>query len=195
MSEPLLKQLVEQIISQSLKEQEPEMASDDSGLDLDLEPEGEASGDIDLDADSADMDLDIDSEEGFEDAGFDTGGAGGGLNVSSGGGFGGADTDFGEMDTEETDSEAPPEHPSMDGLQPGESFMPEDPVQAILDNAVGLLSQTSESNVILNSIKSDLQRYFIDDKQATPIIQRLWHTEDPVLRVVARKLLLFIRGN
>ena len=39
-----------------------------------------------------------------------------------------------------------------------------------------------------------MQKYFDDFDDATPIIKSLWDTESVVLRDVARRLLLFIKG-
>jgi len=77
---------------------------------------------------------------------------------------------------------------------PEDVEMPDDPVMAVADEAIELLKITRQPNVILKSVKSSLQKYFSDFEEATPVIKVLWDSEDPTLRDVARRLLLFIRG-
>lgn len=163
-------------------------AGDDGGLGLDLDAGGDTGGD------GGDLGLD---DTGDDLGGDDFGGAGGG-GLDIGGGGGGA-SPF-EMDGDaagEEDGEEEPAavDPALDGLQPGESLLPEDPVQEILDTAVALRGQTGDHQQILNTVKALIQDYFATPDDAEEVITALWTTDDALLRVVARKLLLFIKGN
>jgi hypothetical protein len=159
---------------------------DEGGLDLDAGDEGDfgdAEGGLDLDAGAEE------GEEGdFDDAGGDFGGGGGGFG-GGGGGFG----DFGDDEGEglEDDEEAAEEETEA----AIEELIPEDPVQAIVDEAVAMLEITEDDQEILNSVKASIQKYFENFDEATPVIYELYNTKSPVLLLVARKLLQFLKGT
>jgi len=60
---------------------------------------------------------------------------------------------------------------------------------------VALRGETGDHQLILNSVKASIQDYFANPDDAEEVITGLWDTDDALLRVVARKLLLFIKGN
>jgi hypothetical protein len=142
--------------------------------------------------DAGDPGLDVDGEEeGGDEAGMDLGGGGFGGGGGSGGGF-----DFGgdegdgdeETDTEEEEPSKPP--PSAEDYGP-----PADPVQSTVEIAVNMLEETGDDQEVLNAVKASIQQNFADFNEAAPVIQQLWDTDNPILKVVARKLLLFIHGR
>lgn len=125
---------------------------------------------------------------------FGGGGAGGFGGGSSGGGGGfGSGSAFGddsetETDSEDTDTESPSEDQNvMDDTG--------DPVQMVVNIAKDLRTKTGDSQQILNTVKAAIQEKFQNFDDASAIIQLLWETGEPVLQVVARKLILFIKGN
>jgi len=154
----------------------------DGGGELDFG--GGAGGDAggDFEGEEGEEDLDGDMEGGF---GGGSGGFGGG------GGFGGAggdEGDFGEEEGEgeEGDDEMP---------EPQEVELPADPVQATVDLAINMLEETGDDQQILNAVKASIQGNFENYSDSVPVIKSLWDTEHPTLKVVARKLLLFIKGQ
>ena len=213
-SRKILKYFIEQIFLEEknlllLTEADDEPA-DAGGLDLDAgggegeaegledlsfgdegDVEGEEGGDL---GEGGDMDGDLGEEgdlgdeegEGDEDLGGDLGG---GLGGGGGFDFGGGDEgDMGEgPDEDKTDEEEKPK--SIEDIEP-----PEDPIQTTVDIAVSMLDETGDDQIILNAVKSSIQKYFTNFEDAIPIIKSLWDTQHPILKVVARKLLLFIRG-
>lgn len=135
------------------------------------------------------MDGAVEGEDGIEDIG-DTGGGGG-----FGGGFGGGGGfSFGDSGDEGLNPDDEAEEETGTTVGPEDVEMPDDPVMAIADEAINMLKTTRQPSVILKTVKSSIQRYFNDFEDATPVIKALWDSEDVVLRDVARRLLLFIRG-
>jgi hypothetical protein len=203
-----LKRLIEGVVSQMLEQEEP-VATDDSndGIDLGEPASNNDEGGLDLDSVDSEAGSGGEGELGLDDTATDEtglegdvdnigsgGGGSGGLNLGSGGGSG-ADafnTDSSKIDSAESEDE-PGQEPTS--LEPGETLIPDDPVQTVLDQAFELSQQTGDDQLILNTVKSSIQDYFSDFEEAAPVVQSLWQTEDPILRVVARKLLLFIKGN
>lgn len=135
----------------------------------------------------------VPGEEGApgEEAGGDAGG-GGFAGFTSGGGGGGST--FGDEGNAGLDADEPEEESLTATVGPEDVEIPADPVMAIVDDAIQMLNQTKQPQAILSSVKSSIQRYFPDIQDATPVIKNLWDTEDVVLRDVARRLLLFIKG-
>lgn len=209
MSKLLIKKLIESYVNEAfdslLLEQEEDLdlsggddtvddtasgEADDLGdLDIggDLGDDGETGGELDL---GGDEEGDLDADEGEEDLEGDmgsdfSGGAGGGF--SGGGDFGGSEGDFGETE-EDSEEEA------GDSV-PDQIKLPDDPVQAATDIAISMLEETGDDNVILSAVKASIQKDFENFNDAVPIVKSLWDTEHPILKVVARKLLLFIQGR
>lgn len=136
----------------------------------------------------------IPGEEGVpgeEGAPADAGG-GGFAGFTSGGGGGGSK--FGDEGQSGTDADEPEEEELASTIGPEDVEIPADPVMAIVDDAITMLNQTKQPQVILAGVKSSIQKYFPEIEDATPVIKSLWDTEDVVLRDVARRLLLFIKG-
>lgn len=195
-----LKLFIESVVSNLLEEEEgktendtdaPAAETDDTegGLDLDI---GNASGDAGDGLDLSDTEDESAESLGGESEDFadSSGSSGGGLDLGAGGGSGGDPFSI-EGSSGESGSTEGEETP----LGPEVPEIPEDPGQMIVDKAIELLNQTNDDQIILNTIKSNIQDYFENFDDATAIIQGLWLTENPILKVVARKLLLFIKGN
>lgn len=131
--------------------------------------------------DPADPDAPVDGEEGA-DAG--SGGGGGGLGGFGGGGGGGGGDDMGDG------SEAPEE---------AESGAPEtpqgDPIVAMLSGAQELLNQTQDPNLILKSLKGQIQTLFQQPEHALGLVKALYDTQDSLLQAVAQRLYLFIKTS
>ena len=117
-------------------------------------------------------------------------GGGGGLGGGGGGGGGGPSDSDSSSDDDTTGSED--EESSAETM---DSMLPDDPVQATIDMAIDLSKTHGDHQIILNAVKSNIQKTFESFDEAIPVIQGLWATQDPNLRVVARKLIMFIRGE
>ena len=182
---------------------EPVADAPDAGGDLDLGGDADA-GDLDL---GGEGDLDLGG-----DMGGDLGGAGGDLgeegdlgdgegedfDMGGGGGFGGGGGggfDFGDDGDSGLEPDEEGEEDFAGSIGPEDVEIPDDPIMAIADDAIAMLNQTRSPGPILKSVKASIQRYFGDFDDATPVIKALWDTEDLVLRDVARRLLLFIKGT
>lgn len=136
-----------------------------------------------------------DDETSDDDEGDDLGDMGGGSSFGVGGGGGGG-FDFGGGDKDDKDKSEKKDKEKEDKPKSPESMaLPADPVQATIDVATSMLDQTSDDAVILNAVKASIQHNFENFDDATPVIEQLWDTENPVLKIVARKLLLFISGR
>jgi len=207
--------LIEEEVNRFLLEQEEtpapeptEPATDaGSGGDLDLGDEGgdaEDGGDLDLGGDTGDggdLDLggDLGSDAGLEGEDGDLEGGDGdfGGDFGGGGGFsgGGGGFDFGDDGDMGLEPDEEGEENTLGVIGPEDVEIPDDPVMAITDDAISMLNQTRNPTHILKNVKASIQKYFGDFEDATPIIKTLWDTEDVTLRDVARRLLLFIKGN
>jgi len=113
---------------------------------------------------------------------------GSGIDIGSGG------FDFGNKGEPGIKSDGPEEEMTQTTIGPEDVEIPADPVMAIVDEAIQLLGQTRQPQKILQHVKSSIQRYFPEIEDSTPVIKNLWDTEDVVLRDVAKRLLLFIKG-
>lgn len=203
MSKRLIKKLIETYVNEAFdsllleQEEELDLSGGDAGGEADDLGDLDIGGDVgDEGAGGAELDLgggeegDLDADEGEEDLEGDmgddfSGSAGGGF--SGGGGFGGDEGDFGE-DEEAADEE------EGDAV-PDQIELSDDPVQAATDIAINMLEETGDDNVILSAVKASIQKNFENFNDAVPIVKSLWDTEHPILKVVARKLLLFIQGR
>jgi hypothetical protein len=110
------------------------------------------------------------------------GGAGGG----GGGGGGGDDTTGGAEGGEET--------PGEEGGA-GEEEPVGDPIDAMVSGAQELLSQTQDPNLILKSLKGQIQTVFKEPEHALGMIKALYDTNDSILQSVAQRLYLFIKSS
>jgi hypothetical protein len=68
----------------------------------------------------------------------------------------------------------------------------DDPVEAAVQEAEKLASQTTEVQKILNGVKASIQANFSDYKDAWPIVNALKNTNNSTLQAVASRLALFI---
>lgn len=182
----------------------PDDSSSDAGADAgstDTTDAGASDGAPDSGSDAGDLSGDVD---GLDPAAGDTtdvdsgGSSGGGGFSGGGGGFGGGGGGFdsGSSDDSSTDSADADLNDDGSGNSDvvGDS-MPLDPIQDTIDMAVSLSKEIGDHQIILNVIKSKMQKYFPDFDDAIPIIQGLWDTNDPNLKIVARKLIMFIKGD
>jgi len=169
----------------------------DAGGDLNLGGAGGGGGGADL-GDLGDATGD-DATGEDSDVSMDTGGG-------SFGGFGGKKSfDFGSdgssglVPDDDSDSEngenTGDEKDTATTVGPEDVEIPQDPVLATVDEAIKMLDTTQIPGNILKNVKYSIQKYFNSFDDATPVIKALWDTEDLVLRDVAKRLLIFMRGN
>ena len=213
MDKRLIKKLIESYVDEAFRtssgaleeaENDELDLGDDSGADSGgLDDLGGGDGDVETGDDGGELDLggegggldggavgeDGEGEEGFEDdLGGDLGGGGGGGFGGGAGDFGGGD-DFGGDETGEGDDA------EDESSTPEVVDLPDDPVQAAVNIAINMLEETGDDNQILAAVKGSIQGNFENFRDAEPIITSLWATDHPILKVVARKLLLFIAGR
>lgn len=119
---------------------------------------------------------------------------GGGLGGGFGGGFGGGGFSFGGDGEPGLSPDDEKEAETATTIGPEDVEIPDDPIMAITDDAIKILDKTKDPGDILKTVKSSIQKYFDEFEDATPVIKALWDTEDLILRDVARRLLLFIKG-
>jgi hypothetical protein len=207
----LLENFVNEIINNSLITEaepadEPEAATDtpDSGEDssaddvsdstdgIDLGSTGDDSGSTDESGDDTVDGESTDSDSDAED--FDLGGGGGGGFSLSGGG-GGAGSGGGldlsdDSDTVESDDSTDTDTETSE--EPVDDTLPEDPNEFIIKSAKDMLKNTSDHNQILASIKANIQNKLNSWEDAEQIVYDLWETDEPILKMVASKLLMFV---
>jgi preprotein translocase subunit SecA len=97
-----------------------------------------------------------------------------------GGWRGGADaeTPESEDDTEEPEQ---PEQPQGD------------PIESMVTTAQDLLNQTNDPNLILKSLKGQIQTVFQEPEHALGLVKALYDTQDSILQAVAQRLYLFLK--
>jgi hypothetical protein len=218
----ILRRLIEEEVERLFEQEDPTAepaaaaepdAGDDVGADVDTAADGEADvGDIDLGgaAGGGGMsgggigDLGDGTDVGGDDAeGMDDAAAGGGSGF---GGFGGKKSfDFGSSGSagglvpddgdEASEENTGQEKDTATTVGPEDVQMPADPVLATVESAIKMLDTTQTAAPILNNVKYSIQKYFNNFDDATPVIKALWDTEDVLLRDVAKRLLIFMRGN
>ena len=170
----------------------PDSNTDDSSSDdSSTDDAGEGDG-LDLDGDSGSNDdgsgdtdgLDVEDDSGGLD--LDSGG-GGGLGGLGGGG--GGSFDFGDDSSSDDSGDS-----DGDNGSGADEITPEtgDPISDTITLAKDLLKTTSDQNRILAALKAKIQTSFSDWSEAEQIVYDLWNTEDPTLKIVASKLLMFI---
>lgn len=122
------------------------------------------------------------TEAGAEgDLGGDAG-SGGGFGGFGGGGGGGGGTDDTSAPTDSSaDEQGPEEKPEGD------------PIQAMVTGAQELLNQTQDPNLILKSLKGQIQTLFQEPEHALGLVKALYDTQDALLQAVAQRLYLFIK--
>jgi hypothetical protein len=112
---------------------------------------------------------------------------GGGFGGFGGGGGGGGGGGFG--DTPEA-PEAPEEPSSIES--PNDLG---DPIDSMVSSAQDLLTQTNDPNIILKSIKGQIQTVFKQPEHALGLVKALYDTNDVLLQTVAQRLYLFIKTS
>jgi hypothetical protein len=168
---------------ESGKESDAENGGNDKGEGLDLGSGGPSDG-----GEKDDTGDDKDSSEAEPLGGGSS--SGGGFSFGGGGLGGGGGSDKKDKAPKEKDSS---DDAKKSSKKPEDIALPTDPIQSTVDMASGMLDTTNDDQVVLNAVKASIQRNFGNVEDAAPIIQYLWDTENPILKTVARKLLLFIR--
>ena len=134
--------------------------------------------------DPADPDAPVDGED---PAGADAGGGGGGGGLGGfgggGGGGGGGGDDMGGAEAPEAPEPTEPEAPVGD------------PIESMLAGAQELLNQTQDPNLILKSLKGQIQTLFQQPEHALGLVKALYDTQDSLLQAVAQRLYLFIKTS
>lgn len=111
--------------------------------------------------------------------GFGGGGGGGGVGGNATGGAEGGEETPGEEEE--------------DGA--GEKEPVGDPIDAMVSGAQELLSQTQDPNLILKSLKGQIQTIFKEPEHALGMVKALYDTNDSILQSVAQRLYLFIKSS
>ena len=70
-----------------------------------------------------------------------------------------------------------------------------DPIDAMVSGAQELLSQTQDPNLILKSLKGQIQTIFKEPEHALGMVKALYDTHDSILQSVAQRLYLFIKSS
>jgi len=70
-----------------------------------------------------------------------------------------------------------------------------DPIDAMVSGAQELLNQTQDPNLILKSLKGQIQTVFKDPSHALGMVKALYDTNDSILQTVAQRLYLFIKSS
>lgn len=203
MDQNRLKKYIETLVEQVLNEADPlddagsaDDASgfqDDSGIDLGGEDVPE--GDDEFDVPTGDEEDGTGDEMGdLGDLGGDSSG-GGGFDFGGGGfGAGGGGASGGDSGGDDSTSEGETTHGQLD-TNVSMQDISNDPVQGIIDLAIDLSTKIGDSQQILNVVKKNIQDNFENIDDSVEVVEGLWNTENPKLRSVATKLLLFIRGG
>lgn len=114
----------------------------------------------------------------------DAGGGGGfgGFGGGGGGGPGGGGDEGGGSEPEEDtgESEEPTEPQG-------------DPIASMVSGAQELLNQTNDPNLIMKSLKGQIQTVFAEPEHALGLVKALYDTQDSILQAVAQRLYLFIK--
>lgn len=122
--------------------------------------------------------------------GMDAGGGGfGGFSGGGGGGGGVGDDTIGGGE------ETPGGEMSGNEGEAGEEEPIGDPIDAMVSGAQELLSQTQDPNLILKSLKGQIQTVFKEPSHALGMIKALYDTNDSILQSVAQRLYLFIKSS
>ena len=124
--------------------------------------------------------------EGEDGAEGDPGAGGGSGFGGFGGGGGGGGGGGAEGDAPEPSDDGEPG--GMDSEQPQG-----DPIESMVATAQELLDQTNDPNLIMKSLKGQIQTVFSEPEHALGLIKALYDTQDSILQAVAQRLYLFIK--
>jgi len=152
---------------------------------------GGDAGDLGTDADVGD-DADAGTEMPTSSGGF---GGTKSFDFGSSGSKGVVPDDGDSDDSNDSGPDSGKEKDKATTIGPEDVEAPIDPVMTIVDDAIKLLDVTQAPQDILKNVKYAIQQYFNNFDEATPVIKALWDTENVVLRDVAKRLLIFMRGN
>lgn len=196
MNKKSLKEYVEYLVENILSEEE--------GLDLTSPDDKPEENDTTATEDNTDLNLgdtgDIsdttdDNSDTTDDSGLDLGNEGdSSLDLSSGGsgGFSGGGGGFGFSSPGDEKSETQNDNKDLQvQTQPVEL---DDPTKETVEMAKKLSGMVGDIQTIVNAVKSNIQSYYDDPTDAIEIVQELWDSDNPKLRLTAIKLLMFIRG-
>jgi hypothetical protein len=219
----ILRRLIEEEVNRLFEQEEPPAAEpaagtdtpdDEAGTDISGDAGGDDIGDIDLgDAgggaggmgggaggggigDLGDGTETTDDAETMDDVGGGSGFGGfGGKKSFDFGSSGSADGLIPDDADDSGEENTGKEKDTATTVGPEDVGMPADPVMATVESAIKMLDTTQTAAPILNNVKYSIQKYFNNFDDATPVIKALWDTEDVLLRDVAKRLLIFMRGN
>jgi hypothetical protein len=65
----------------------------------------------------------------------------------------------------------------------------------MVSGAQDLLNQTQDPNLILKSLKGQIQTLFSEPEHALGLVKALYDTKDSILQAVAQRLYLFIKSS
>lgn len=78
----------------------------------------------------------------------------------------------------------------------GEPQTPQgDPIVAMVSGAQEMLNQTQDPNIILKSLKGEIQTMFSQPEHALGLVKALYDTQDSILMAVAMRLYMFIKTS
>lgn len=124
------------------------------------------------------------TDETADDGTGDPGSGGGGFGGFGGGGGGGGVGDDTSASGDAADGTGEePESPEPQG----------DPIELMVSGAQELLQQTNDPNMILKSLKGQIQTLFSEPEHALGLVKALYDTQDSILQSVAQRLYLFIK--
>lgn len=84
--------------------------------------------------------------------------------------------------------------PSPEQVEPEQPEEPQgDPIASMVTGAQDLLSQTNDPNLILKSLKGQIQTVFAEPEHALGLVKALYDTQDSILQAVAQRLYLFLK--
>jgi len=122
------------------------------------------------------------AEDSTEDETGIPGDGGAGFGGFGGGGGGGGGDEGGGSEPEEDTGES------------GEPAEPQgDPIASMVSGAQELLNQTNDPNLIMKSLKGQIQTVFAEPEHALGLVKALYDTQDSILQAVAQRLYLFIK--
>ena len=202
MNKKSLQKYIELLVENMILEKEEGEGLDLSELDNKDSKDAEVDPNISVDDSTGEIGMsdtktDENSGEGLDlgdsDGGLDLGDTSTGLGGSSGFGGGGGGFDF--SPDSKTDADTNPDFKQDEFGKLTQPNVMDDPTIETIKSAKELSNKFGDPQIILNSVKSNIQKYYDDPMDAIEIVSQLWDTEDPKLRLVASKLLMFIRGD
>lgn len=72
--------------------------------------------------------------------------------------------------------------------------VPDDPVQAVIDDVTSAMELTQNPQDLLNVAKSSIQMYFDNYQDAFSVVDSMRMEEHPIFKDIAMRLSIFIQG-